>query len=234
MSTPTLQGGVKAHTPVGTASPRLRAGTFLIQQFLGVFCYLFVVLPYVRRIKGRFPKKGNRLYVCNHVSLLDTMVLGGAFWSRRRLPLLVLGDKKTWHKNRVRRMLSARVGYLIERGRITKEIAGKLSDFAHLSAVSNILVFPEGTRGDGVNVKKCQPGIYHVAREAGVPVVPVFLESLQKVSTKSGPLHLLRGLRKVTIHIGQEFDPTGLDRDALLARVREAIAGAKGPGASGA
>ena len=42
------------------------------------------------------------------------------------------------------------------------------------AAVAACKYYPEGTRGDGVNVAKCQPGIYHIAQAARAPIVPVF------------------------------------------------------------
>ena len=64
------------------------AGHLVVQQVLGLFCYLFFVVPYTRRILGLAgSSRERRLYVCNHVSLLDTILLGGILWSRRRLPI---------------------------------------------------------------------------------------------------------------------------------------------------
>ena len=69
------------------------------------------------------------------------------------------------------------------------------------------MVFPEGTRGDGVNVGTCQPGIYYIAQEARLPIVPVFFENMQLVSTKSGGFHPFTGLRKVEVHFGAPLAP---------------------------
>jgi len=200
-----------------------RALTWWIQQFLGFLAYVFVVLPYVRRIEGQLPRS-RRVYVCNHVSLLDTIVLGGIFWSRRRVPILVLGDRATWGESLLRRLLSSRVGYLIERDRpSSRERLEALHRFARRIDRFHLIVFPEGTRGDGTRVQECQPGIHKVALSAGVPLVPVAIRNMQAVSTKGGRFRPLAGLRRVTVRFGEEFGVAGADRDAFVATVRERI-----------
>ena len=198
--------------------------TWLAQRALGVVCFGFNLL-YVREVRGVVPR-GRCLFVCNHTSLLDTIVLGGLFWPRGRLPLLVLGDRGTWRRSSVRRFLASRVGFLIERGPFNRERIRELRAFGRSHASFHLLVFPEGTRGDGVTVQECQPGLHYVAKEARVPIVPVFIEGMARVSSKHGPLRLVRGLRAVTVHIGEELSPetyANLSRPAFTQWVRERI-----------
>jgi 1-acyl-sn-glycerol-3-phosphate acyltransferase len=65
-------------------------------------------------------------------------------------------------------------------------------------------------------VGPCQAGIYHIAQEARVPMVPVFIENMQFVSTKTGRFHPIGGLRKVEVHFGEPISP-----EAYLAMARE-------------
>ncbi len=194
----------------------------LAQRILGLFCYVLFVLPYVRRIAGR-PSKERRLYVCNHVSLLDTIALGGVFWSRRRLPILVLGDRQTWTGGGFRRFLSAKVGHLIERGRPVKALITDLKEYARQVKDFNLIVFPEGTRGDGSEVGECQPGIYYVAKAAGVPVVPIRIDDMAEVSSKHAGFRLFGGLRKAAVTFGEPFEVGGRGREEFLALVRERL-----------
>lgn len=192
------------------------------QRLLGAFCYVLFVLPYVRRVVGR-PGKERRIYVCNHVSLLDALVLGGVFWSRGRLPILVLGDRETWAKSGMRRLMGTTAGHMIDRGRSVRVLINDLKAYASRSVAFNLVVFPEGTRGDGVTVGECQPGIYYVAKAAGIPIVPVRLDGMQNVSSKRGRFKLFRGLRKVTVTFGEEFEVGGRGREEFLTLVRERI-----------
>jgi 1-acyl-sn-glycerol-3-phosphate acyltransferase len=185
------------------------------------------VLPYVRRLHGfREVPRGRRIFVSNHVSLLDTILLGGVFWSRRRTPILVLGDQAVWSRSAVRRLLSAEVGFLIDRTRPTKERIAELRDFGASLGDFNLIVFPEGTRGDGLHVAECQPGLYYLAREARAPIVPLFIENMQRVSSKSGPLRPLRGLQRIRVRFGPEIPPAvhlAMRREEFLRHVRERI-----------
>ncbi len=206
---------------------RIDAATLATQKLLGVLCRIFLCLPYMRSVEGleRLPRR-RFLLVCNHTSLLDTMLLGGVLWAARRLPVLVIGDRAVWTKSRLRRILSARVGVLIDRSRMSRDIVARLSEFGRSIEDFHLLVFPEGTRGDGRTVQTCQPGVHVVAKAAAAPIVPVFIENMQDVSTKTGPFHVLRGLRRIRVHFGEPWQPddwAGLEAGAFCAAVRERI-----------
>jgi len=202
-------------------------GYLLAQRVLGLICYGFFVLPYVRRILG-LPglAREHRIFVCNHVSLLDTILLGGIFWSRRRLPILVLGDAQVWQGTALRGMLSSKVGFLIERGKPDRDLIRRLRAFGASHEAFNLIVFPEGTRGDGVHVAECQPGIYSIAQAAQIPIVPVFISGMQRVSSKSVSFNPISGLRAITVEFGPEIPPDeykALDRAAFSTRIQSAL-----------
>ena len=193
-----------------------------IQLILGLFAYLLVVLPYVRGVSGRFPK-GRRIYVCNHVSLLDTLVLGGIFWSRGRAPILVLGDRATWRRNPWLRFLSSRVGFLIDRDGSPRAMLRGLQEYAGKVDRFQLVVFPEGTRGDGRDVGECQPGIYTIAKACGAAIVPIYLDGMAAVTSKRSRFRPLRGLRRITVRIGEEFELGDASRAEFLTAVRERL-----------
>ena len=70
-----------------------------IQALLGFGATLFLALPYLRRTHGlnRLQTSQKYLFVSNHVSLLDTILLGGLCWRSGCYPILTLGDKNVWH-----------------------------------------------------------------------------------------------------------------------------------------
>lgn len=199
----------------------------LTQALLGTLCKTLFCWPYQRRTLGLEALPRRRfLFVCNHVSLLDTILLGGILWSAARLPILVLGDKKVWHKNAIRRALSAKIGFLLDRDRPTKDRIRQLQGFGRSVEGFNLIVFPEGTRGDGRTVGECQAGTVFIAKEARVPIVPVFIEGMQSVSTKTSAFRPLGGLRKITVHFGtpwesEEYLP--LDGEAFRAEMGRRI-----------
>jgi 1-acyl-sn-glycerol-3-phosphate acyltransferase len=212
-----------------TTQWRASRGMMFAQALLGIGAYLALALPYLRRVRGleHLDRSQRYLFVANHVSLLDTILLGAMAWRSGHYPILVLGDKKVWHASWLKRALSSRVSFLLERGKLNPRRVRELREFGRASREFHLLVFPEGTRGDGVNVAECQPGIYFIAQEARVPIVPLFIHNMQLVSTKTGGFHPLGGWRKVEIHYGEPIAPEAylsLRREEFTELVRQKIA----------
>ncbi len=185
-----------------------RGGT-CTQFFQGLALRFFLVLPYVRRVEGveKLDKKQKYLFVVNHVSLLDTLILGGLAWRTGLYPILVLGDWKIWGASWLRRWLSGATAYLVERGKLNPGRIRDLQAYGRAGKDFQLIVFPEGTRGDGTSVLPCQPGIYYIAQAAQLPIVPVFIANMQHVSTKTGRFHPIAGLRQVEVHYGEPIQP---------------------------
>jgi 1-acyl-sn-glycerol-3-phosphate acyltransferase len=199
-----------------------------IQALLGFGATLFLSLPYLRRTHGmnRLRPAQKYLFVSNHVSLLDTILLGGLCWRSGCYPILTLGDKNVWHASRLKKNLSSKIGFLVERGKLNPGRIRELQEFGRAGKDFHLLVFPEGTRGDGINVGPCQPGIYFIAQEARLPIVPMFIENMQCVSTKAGPFHPISGLRKIEVHYGEPILPEkylDLPREEFLKLVQQSI-----------
>jgi 1-acyl-sn-glycerol-3-phosphate acyltransferase len=199
-----------------------------VQATFGFLSYLVLGVPYLRRVHGleKLDPQKQYLLVCNHVSLLDTLLLGGLFWYSGVYPILVLGDKNVWEDSWLRRTLSHPIGFLLDRGKLNPGRIRELQKYGRHIDKLNLVVFPEGTRGNGVDVAECQPGIYYVAQEARAPIVPVFIENMHLVSTKTGKFHLISGLRKVEVYYGEPIPPEkylSLSREEFREFVREKI-----------
>ena len=203
-----------------------------VQALMGFFAWLFLALPYGRRTTGLEKLDNNRryLFVSNHVSLLDTILLGALLWRSGNYPILVLGDRNVWKTSWIKTALSRPIGFLLERGKLNPNRINELQKYAGLGRQFNLVVFPEGTRGNGVDVAECQPGIYYVAQEARAVIVPIFIENMQLVSTKMGKFHPVGGLRKIETHFGEPILPEvylGLGREEFTKLVRRQIAATK-------
>ncbi|MEI6083902.1 MAG: lysophospholipid acyltransferase family protein [Verrucomicrobiota bacterium] len=208
--------------------PRVDWTLRFTQCLLGAGARMFFGF-YLRRIHGLENVRRDQrcIFISNHVSLLDTILLGGLFWQRRAYPILVLGDKAVWSATPLHKLLSRQIGFLLERGKINPDRIIELETFGRSIADFQLVVFPEGTRGDGVNVAQCQPGIYHIAQAARAPIVPVFIANMQRVSTKSGRFHPLGGLRQIEVFVGAPIPPEqylALERDEFTEFVRQQIA----------
>jgi 1-acyl-sn-glycerol-3-phosphate acyltransferase len=217
---------------------RISRGVVFVQWLLGLGAHIFLVFPYLRRTHGmeRLRAGQRYLFVANHVSLLDTIFLGALCWRSGCYPILVLGDKNVWHASWLKRLLCSRIGFLLERGKLNPKRVQELEAFGRAGQEFNLVVFPEGTRGDGVQVGPCQPGIYFIGQQARIPIVPIFFENMQMVSTKGGKFHPIAGLRKVEVHFGEPIMPQeylGLPREEFLDFVRRSVASAQRPQPTG-
>ncbi len=211
-----------------TAAARVTRKLVLIQSLYGLCAYSLLGLPYLRRIHfaQHLDSSKRYLFAANHVSLLDSILLGGIVWRFGCYPILVLGDRNIWHASWIRRLLSGPIGFLLERGKLNPNRIRELQAYGRSGSDFHLVVFPEGTRGDGLNVGPCQPGLYFIAQEARLPIVPVFFENMHLVSTKTGRFHPIGGLRKVEVHFGKPIAPENyldLSREDFTGFVRQHI-----------
>ena len=229
--TPTPLAVSISEPPATSRVPRVR---LLAQTLLGLGAYIAFALPYLRKTSGmdRLRPQERYLFVANHVSLLDTILLGALCWRSRCYPILVLGDKGVWRTSWLKRALSGPIGFLLERGKLNLKRIEELQTFGRAIGHSNLVVYPEGTRGDGISVGACQPGVYFIAQEARASIVPIFIRNMQLVSTKGGRFHPVAGLRKIEVHFGEAIAPAAylsLTRDEFTQFIRQKIAQAGGP-----
>jgi 1-acyl-sn-glycerol-3-phosphate acyltransferase len=88
----------------------------------------------------------------------------------------------------------------------------------------SVLIFPEGTRTRDGQLGVFKKGGFHLAMEAGVPIVPVALRGTRELMPR-GSLRVRSG--EVFVTIGAPIPTSGLsidDRPALIQRVHDAIA----------
>ena len=168
--------------------------------------------------------ESQRVYVANHSSHLDFIVLWAALPAPLRRITRPVAAKDYWNKSAFRRYLAVEVynAILIERENISSSnnpielIAREMGDRY------SVILFPEGTRGKGDEVGTFKSGIYHLAKKkSGLTCVPVYLENLNRVLPKGEilPLPILS-----SISIGE---PLQLHEDEkkteFLTRLREAV-----------
>ncbi len=166
------------------------------------------------RIVGRerLPWRGPAVIVANHLSVVDILVLHGLFrpfkWvskaSNFRIPFLgwnmVLNGYVPINRgaaDSARRMM-ARCRELLREG-------------------SPVLFFPEGTRSEDGRLQPFKDGAFRIAREAGVPVIPVALSGTHETLPKHG--FVLRNRMKAVVEVLEPIDPA---RHATAAALREA------------
>ena len=181
------------------------------------------------RWQGAAEHGGPRIYFANHTSHLDAVVLWGALPGPLRARTRPVAGRDYWERGGVRRYLARRVfrALLVDRNPSggDKRAAAESTIAALVEAVrggDSLIVFPEGTRGDGGDVAPFKSGLYHLARSASeAELVPAYLENLNRILPK-GEVLAVPVLGSVT------FGPPlaladGEEKAAFLVRAREAI-----------
>ena len=139
---------------------------------------------------------GQRIYIANHSSHLDFIVLWSALPTELRRVTRPVAAHDYWDKTRLRRFLSVEIfrAILIEREKISSANNPIETIRAEIGREYSAILFPEGTRGQGDEIGVFKSGIYHLASEnPSLMCVPVYIENLNRVLPKGEilPLPLL-------------------------------------------
>jgi 1-acyl-sn-glycerol-3-phosphate acyltransferase len=113
---------------------------------------------------------------------------------------------------------------IIDRGDRQKAVGSLHRAAERIRAGTSVIVFPEGTRSPDGHLLNFKSGPFHLAIEAGVPIIPVTVSGSQRITPK-GELQVHAG--RVKIVYGTPIATRGVpvaDRALLAARVRDAIA----------
>jgi 1-acyl-sn-glycerol-3-phosphate acyltransferase len=173
-------------------------------------------------------RHGPQIFFSSHASIADICILGSVLpveyrWLARkevfRVPFI------GWYLTLARHLK-------IDRGDRASAIALLREAARRVREGTNVLVFPEGTRSPDGSLLPLKKGVFHLALEAGVPIVPIRVLGSERLAPK-GSLRLGGG--EVEVVIGESIPTEGLTRDdlpALMERVRVALEKLGAPGAA--
>jgi 1-acyl-sn-glycerol-3-phosphate acyltransferase len=139
------------------------------------------------------PASRQRVYFANHTSHLDFVVLWSALPRILRALTRPVAAMDYWSSGlRKRIAVNSFHAVLVERGARNDEgdrIAAARNTLEMLLEAlgekNSLIVFPEGTRGDGLQVGPFKSGIYYLwSRRPDVQFVPVYLANLNRVLPK--------------------------------------------------
>lgn len=175
---------------------------------------------------------GQRVYFANHTSHLDTLVIWASLPAALRRVTRPVAAADYWDRPGPRRWLACEVlnALLVDRagGGGSREALRRID--GALASGDSLILFPEGTRGDGSHIGELKPGLYFIAHQRpGVALVPVYLQNLSRILPKGEVL-------PVPILGSAVFGPPltlnpGEARQAFLDRARAALLGLAQPAA---
>lgn len=167
------------------------------------------------------PQSGPVILAPNHVSYLDPFLVGSSV--QRRIHFMA--KKELFRNPFIGWILRHLQAYPVTRERV--DLSTLKRTLSLLAAGQVILMFPEGTRGDGRTLGPVKPGIAVIAARAGAAVVPVFHWGAERILPRGS-----RGARWAPLRV-RFGSPLRLDADrstdrsaleAFGQRIMEAIA----------
>ena len=121
------------------------------------------------------PRTGPTILAANHVSFIDPLVI---MVSVRR-PVRFMAKKELFRFPLFGWLLRRFGTFPINRNRINLQAFKQAASL--LEAGEVIAMFPEGTRGDGIELQPGKSGIGLIAARTGAPVIPVLHQGTEKV-----------------------------------------------------
>jgi len=172
------------------------------------------------------PHAGQRVYIANHSSHLDFLVLWAVLPSTVREATRPVAAKDYWERNALRRWLASKVFRAVLVDRNPGAMAGADTVLRPLAEAlrqgSSLILFPEGTRGTGAEVARFKSGLYYLCRMApGVEIVPAYLANLNRILPK-GEFVMVPLLSRVSFGPPLRLEE-GERKPLFLERARKAV-----------
>ena len=152
----------------GPATRRQLQTQRIVHRAFQVFAWWMTGLGLLRASwvdAGRLRGAGPCLYVANHPTLIDVVLL------LARLPQADCIVKTAARRNPLMRSIVGRAGYL------ANDEGDALVDAcaARIAQGRSVVLFPEGTRSPGGGLRRFQRGAAHIALKSGCPIVPIVI-----------------------------------------------------------
>jgi 1-acyl-sn-glycerol-3-phosphate acyltransferase len=178
----------------------------------------------VRRA-GFTPDEKQRIYFANHASHLDFVIVWAALPPRLRNLTRPVAAKDYWDKPGFRRFLGVKVfnAVLVDRHPAGEKPANAIEVLLDgLGDRHSLILFPEGTRGDGLTIAPFKSGLYRLGKaRPDVELIPTYVSNLNRVLPKGEfvPVPMLASVSfGEPMHIGEDED-----KQSFLDRARNAL-----------
>ena len=137
--------------------------------------------------------KGGYIIVANHSMFKDPLILINAFKNRR---IRILAAEIVFDGHKVRSFFMRKMGIIrIDRSKYDIDAVTKCIDV--LKGHGVLVVFPEGQIDRENGIKQFKSGAAFMAQQAGVPILPVFIENKRKHT-------------RYRVHIGEKIDTNAI------------------------
>ena len=198
----------------------------LLPEFLMRFL-AWIVINIVYRIRTtgleNIPKSGPAVVVCNHVSFMDPIILGGSVVRPMRFVMYYKIFKMPFLSFIFRNAKAIPIASKHEDEDLMNAAFEKVD--AELAAGNIVCIFPEGGLTTDGEIQRFKPGIEKIIARRPVPVIPVALGRLWGSwfsRRKSGGIQKIPGrlFARVPVTIGEPVAPADVTADSLELLVR--------------
>ncbi|HEV6965523.1 lysophospholipid acyltransferase family protein [Roseateles sp.] len=174
--------------------------------------------------KGCPPLAEQRIYIANHQSHFDLVLIWAAFPHELRATTRAIAARDYWTTSAFKRWLTTSVfnAIYVSRTRSNPD-EDPLEPLAEaLAKGDSLVIFPEGTRSSKGRPMPFKSGIYHLAEQfPDVPLIPTWIDNVQRVMPK-GEVVPVPILCTVTFGAPIHLRP-GESKADFLCRAREAV-----------
>lgn len=198
----------------------------LLPEFLMRFlAWLLITVVYRIRPTGTasIPDEGPAVIVCNHVSYMDPVILGGSVRRPLRFVMYYRIFETPVLKSFFRNARAIPIASAREDEALMNDAFDRID--AELAAGNLVCIFPEGRLTPNGEVQRFRPGIERIIERRPVPVIPVAMCRLWGSwfsRRKNGALRLLPGrlFARVPVHFGAPVAPVDANAASLELLVR--------------
>jgi len=149
-------------------------------------------------IKGKenCDKVKNALFISNHQSLYDIPLLLSVipqqigFVAKKDLKKVPIVNKWITEMN----------GIFLDREDKKQSLIAVKEAIMKLKRGHNLVIFPEGTRSNGKEIKEFKKGSIAFAKRGGVPIIPIAIEGVYNIGRKKKPIVMVSFLNPVYIN----------------------------------
>jgi len=189
----------------------------------------WLMIALVRLLVGARPKgqgcarlPGQRIYIANHSSHLDAVLLFSTLPAPLRRRTRPVAAEEYWTAGPLRRFLIHSIFRGVLVGREGIQLNPLESAANALRNGDSLIFFPEGTRGSGTSLRPLKPGIFHLARWfPNIDIVPAWIDNAYRILPKGSAVPVPR---PCSITFGAPLRwKQGQRQEAFLAEVRETL-----------
>lgn len=180
----------------------------------GVFASVWRLEVFNRHFE---PTAGSALYICNHQSFLDPMLMALAL----KRPMHFMARDTLFRVPGFKHLISSVNAFPVKRG--TADTGALKEAIRRLRAGQQLILFPEGTRTRDGRIGDFLPGVAMLAQRAAEWVIPTVIDGAFECWPRSSPLPLPGPL---TVVYGQPLraaDIRKMPGEQLLAQVRQTM-----------